>query len=351
MPTRHVLTPVEGTDSPLGREAEPASVPPGPRPDAPIRNVALVVQDGVEAFGLGTMCEVWNEPYHPEEDNPLFDFAVTTPRPGTVRGSAGFDLVVEHGLERTVEADLVVVVPYRDYRAPDPAAVEAVAAAHARGALVLAHCTAAWLLGAAGLLDGRRYTTHWRHGDVLQRDFPAGRLERDVLYVQDGTLLTGAGTAAGMDASLHLLRQHFGSKIAADAARRMVVPPHREGGQAQFVARPVAECESELLAPLLDWISEHLDGDLSVEELASRVAMSPRTFARRFKDETGVTPYQWVIRRRVAAAEELLERSDASVDRIAAQVGFGSSAALRQHFARERGVSPQTYRRSFGVAG
>lgn len=316
-----------------------------------MRKVAVLVQDGVEPFGLGAMCEVWAETYHPDDDNPVFDFVVATPRPGRVRGPSGFDLHVENGLGAAADADLVCVAPKRDYLDPSPEVAAAVAAAHARGAFVFAHCTAAFVLGEAGLLDGRRCTTHWRHVDALAEQFPRALVDANVLYVQDGTIVTGAGSAAGLDAALHLLRQQFGSRVAAAAARRMVIPPHRSGGQAQYIARPVPDCDAETLGPLLAWILEHLGDDLSIDELARRSHMSARTFARRFRDETGTTPHSWVTAQRVQAAEELLELTDHPVDWIAGEVGFGNAAALRHHFSRARGVSPQQYRRTFtGVA-
>ena len=312
-----------------------------------MRKVAVVVQDGVEPFGLGAMCEVWAEPYHPEDDNPVFDFVVATPRPGRVEGASGYDLHVDHDLTAAADADLVCVSPKRDYTAASPEVVELVRAAHDRGAHVFAHCTAAFVLGEAGLLDGRRCTTHWRHVGELAARYPAARLDPDVLYVQDGTIVTGAGSAAGLDAALHLMRQQFGARTAAAAARRMVVPPHRDGGQAQFIARQVPDCDAETLGPLLTWVGENLADDLSVEILAKRSHMSPRTFARRFREETGTTPHAWVTRQRLQAAEEMLELTDHPVDWIAGEVGFGNGAALRHHFTRARGVSPQQYRRTF----
>ena len=307
----------------------------------------MLVQDGVEPFGLGAMVEVWAEPYHPDDDNPVFDFVVATPRPGRVSGRAGFDLHVDHGLEAADDADLVCIAPKWDYRQPSPEVVEAVRAAHARGAHVFAHCTAAFVLGEAGLLDGRRCTTHWRHVDQLAAMYPLAQVDENVLYVQDGRIVTGAGSAAGLDAALHLMRQQFGSRVAAATARRMVVPPFRSGGQAQFIARQVPDTEAETLGPLLTWITENLDADLSIEELARRSHMSPRTFARRFRDETGTTPHTWITGQRVQAAEELLEQTGHPVDWIAGEVGFGNAAALRHHFTRARGVSPQQYRRTF----
>lgn len=315
---------------------------------SPIRKVAVIVQDGVEPYGLGVACEVWAEPYHVEDDNPVFDFVVCTPRPGRVVGASGFDLHVEHGLEAAADADLVVVSPKRGFREASPQVARVLQAADRRGAWIFAHCTGVFELAAAGLLDGRRCTTHWRHSCELEERWPTARVDCDVLYVQDGRIITGAGAAAGMDAALHLLREELGADVAATTARRMVVAPHREGGQAQFISRPVAACDSETLAPLLAWIGDHLAEDLGVESLAARLHMSPRTFARRFKDETGTTPYSWVLGQRVAAAERLLERTDQPVDRIASDVGFGNAAALRHHFTRSRGVTPQQYRRTFG---
>ena len=187
----------------------------------------------------------------------------------------------------------------------------------------------------------RRYT------DLMARTFPEAKVKPDVLYCHDGNVLTGAGSAAGIDASLHLLRDEYGAGVAAAVARRIVVPPHRDGGQAQFIARPVPDCDAETLGPLLQWIVGNLHEDLDVESLARRSLMSPRTFARRFRAETGATPHSWVTRQRVQRAEELLERSDRSIEWIASEVGFGNAATLRHHFTRVRGVSPQQYRRTF----
>jgi transcriptional regulator GlxA family with amidase domain len=313
----------------------------------PVEKVAVVVQNNVESFGLGAMCEVWAEGYHPEDDNPVFDFKVCTAEPGVVAGHAGYDLVVKHGLDAIAEADLVCVAPHHTYRSSDPRVVEAVRAAHDRGAVVSAHCTASFVLGAAGLLDGRECTTHWRYADELQAAFPDAKVNADVLYVLDGNVLTGAGSAAGIDAQLHLMRREYGAKVAATTARRIVVPPHRDGGQAQFVRTPMGQTEADTLAPLLVWATERLDEALPVERLAAEAHMSPRTFARRFRDETGTTPLQWLTSQRLALAEELLEQTTLSVDQIATRVGFGNAATLRHHFAATRGTTPQAYRRTF----
>lgn len=312
-----------------------------------MKKVAVIVQDGVEPFGLGSICEVWAEPYHPEDDNPVFDFVVCTPTKGRVRGASGFDLFVEHDLGPVADADLVCIAPKREFLEQDPDAVAAVRVAADRGALVMAHCSGAFLLGEAGLLDGRRCTTHWRYGNLLAERYPLATVDADVLYVQDGNILTGAGSAAGLDASLHLLRTEFGARVAADAARRIVVPPHRHGGQQQYVRTPLGQTEADTLAPLLQWASERLDEPLSVERLAAQAHMSARTFARRFRDETGTTPLQWLTSQRLALAEELLENSTLPVEQIATRVGFGNSAAFRHHFGATRGTSPQAYRKTF----
>jgi transcriptional regulator GlxA family with amidase domain len=320
---------------------------PPPWQGVAMTTVAVIVQDGAEPFGIGALCEVWAEPYHLEDDNPVLDFRVCTPRPGRVRGRAGFDLHVEHGLDAIEDADLVCFSPTHDFLEHDPLVLEAARATHERGALVYAHCSGSFLLAEAGLLDGRECTTHWRHGDLLARMYPRAIVRPDVLYVQDGTIVTGAGSAAGIDASLHLVRQMFGAKVAATAARRIVVPPHRDGGQAQFVRTPVQRTDVETLAPLLDWMTQHLDEQLPVERLAARAHMSPRTFARRFRDETGTTPLQWVTNQRLALTEELLEDSSLSVDQIATRVGFGNGATLRHHFTAARGTTPLQYRKTF----
>ena len=313
-----------------------------------IENVAVIVTDYVEPFGVGLFCEVWGEEEHPEDHAPTFDFAVCGPRPGRVRGSNGFDMYVEHGLERVAEADLVAVSPSaRPDLVPEPV-LEAIRAAHERGAVILTHCTGAYILGAAGLLDGRRCATHWRHADRLAAAYPNAKVDPDVLYVDDDRVYTGAGCAAGLDACLHLVRMEFGAKVAGAFARRMVVPPQRDGGQAQYVRTPVVEEGADTLQPLLEWARAHLDEDLDVESLARRALMSPRTFARRFRNETGTTPHQWVTKQRLAMAEHLLEDTGLGVDEVASRSGFGNAATLRHHFSAARGTTPPNYRRTFG---
>ena len=314
-----------------------------------MQTVAVIVEEGVEAFGLGCLVEVWGEPYHPDDDNPVFDFRLCTSRPGRVGGRM-LDLTVTESLDWAAEADLVAVAPSdQSVRGTPDAVVETLQHAYARGADLLAHCSGVFALGHAGLLDGRGCTTHWRFAGTLAAQFPEADVRPDVLYVHDGQVLTGAGSAASLDASLHLMRDRFGARHATAAARRIVVPPHRDGGQAQFIAAPVREVEAETLGPLLDWIGANLDQPLDVASLARRAMMSERTFARRFKDETGSTPHAWVTARRVQHAEELLERTTLPVEQIAHDAGFGNAATLRAQFGRHRGISPATYRRRFSL--
>lgn len=309
--------------------------------------IAMIVPELAEPFGMGVLAEVWAEPYHPDDDNPVFEFVACTPVPGIVTGTSGFDYVVRHDLSAADDADLVAVAAQRHYRDEDPRISEVLRAAHARGATIMASCSAAFHLGHAGLLDGRRCTTHWRYGPELAATFPEAVVDTDVLYVEQDGIVTGAGSAGGIDANLHLMRQWYGSRVAATAARRIVVPPHRDGGQAQFVRAPMPTIEAETLAPVLDWAQQHLAEPLTVAALAQRAHLSERTFARRFRDETGTTPWQWLLGRRVAMAEELLETSQLSIEQIATRVGFGNAATLRHHFGAIRGTSPQAYRRSF----
>jgi transcriptional regulator GlxA family with amidase domain len=311
-----------------------------------LTNVAVIAFDGVGPFELGVLCEAWgvDRTLH---GVPALEFAVCASEPGQVRTTMGFSLSVEHDLERAREADLVCV-PAQGRGGPVPGDVlEVLRETVDRGARVLSVCSGAFMLGEAGLLDGRGCTTHWMYTDELQTRFPRARVVPEVLYVDEDPVITSAGSAAGLDACLHLWRKEYGARVASSVARRMVMPPQREGGQAQYIARVVPDCSAETLGPLLVWITENLAEDLSVEALARRAHMSARTFARRFRAETGATPHAWVANQRVMAAEELLESSGASVEWIASEVGFGNAATMRQHFARVRGVSPQGYRQSF----
>lgn len=318
--------------------------------EPPLRRVAVIVSDGVAPFEFSIACEVFGID-RTEDGVPRFQLDICAPEPGPVKASLGFDIVVPNGLGPVDDADLVIVAPVShsaslDYVLPEGVA-EALRRTVARGARVAALCSGSFLLARAGLLDGRRVTTHWMYADTLQRMFPALTVEPDVLYVQDGPIFTSAGTAAGIDLCLHLVRRAYGPEVANAVARRMVVPPHRDGGQAQFVRTPVSVRPAETLAPLLDWAIERLHEDLPVNRLAKQASMSPRTFARRFQDETGTSPHTWVLMQRVALAERLLETTDAPVEEIASRCGFGSATMLRHHFTRLRGTTPTAYRRTF----
>jgi transcriptional regulator GlxA family with amidase domain len=282
---------------------------------------------------------------------PAYDFAVVAGEPGTLRSEAGFTLQTDSGLERLRAADLVIVPAHADHRCDrgdwPPALLAALRDVVDRGARVLSICSGAYILGAAGLLDGRSCTTHWRKARELAVMYPAAKIDPKVLYVDAGEIITSAGTAAGIDACLHLVRKEQGGRVANAIARRMVVPPQRDGGQAQFVERPVAEPACDTLAEVLEWMVRHLDQQVSVGQLAELAAMSPRTFARRFVQETGTTPQRWLIGQRILLAEQLLEDSDLTVDAIADRAGFGNATALRHHFRAWRATTPHAYRRLF----
>lgn len=314
-----------------------------------LRSVAAIVLPNVAPFELGVACEVFGID-RSDTGGPTFDFVVCGVEPGTVSTKGGqYSITVDHGLEATADVDLVIVPAYGDDRPVPEPVLEALRAAHARGAWVLSICSGAFALGEAGLLDGRRCTTHWMHSANLTRHFPAARVDPSVLYVDDDRVITSAGTAAGIDACLHLVRRELGAAAASAVARRMVVPPHRDGGQAQFVDTPLP-CDADTLAPLLAWMMDNLETELAVPDLAARAFVSERTFARRFRAETGTTPAAWVTRQRVVRAQEMLERSDASIEEIARLCGFGTAAVLRHHFARTLGTSPQAYRRTFALS-
>jgi transcriptional regulator GlxA family with amidase domain len=314
-----------------------------------LRNVAVAVCDGVSVFELGVVCEVFGLD-RSDAGLPAYDFAVCAAEPGPLRSGGGFSLVPEHGLDRLAAADLVAVPHWRSLDEPPPEPLlDALRAVVARGGRVMSVCSGAFVLAAAGLLDGRRATTHWRYAAALAERYPRIDVDPNVLYVDAGPVLTSAGTAAGIDLCLHLVRSEHGAAVANAVARRMVVPPHRDGGQAQFVEAPVPPPRSrDDLADVLAWAVEHLASPLSVETLAARALMSPRTFARRFRAATGTTPYAWLLHQRTLLAQRLLEAGH-GVEEVAQRSGFGSAATLREHFGRVRGTSPSAYRRAFAA--
>jgi transcriptional regulator GlxA family with amidase domain len=313
-----------------------------------LKNVAVVLGDYRSVFELGVACEVFGVD-RTADGLPGFDFAVCSAQPGPVPTTAGFSINVEHGLERLRAADLVIAPAWdTDDLAPAEELLAELRAVVRRGGRVLSLCSGAFLLAAAGLLDGRPATTHWRYAAKLAARYPDVVVDPDVLYVDDGQVITSAGTAAGIDACLHLVRQEYGAAVANAIARRMVVPPHRSGGQAQYVEAPVpVSAESDDLSSLLEWAGARLIDELTVETLAAQALMSPRTFARRFRDVTGTTPYRWLLDQRLLLAEQLLEDTDLGVDEVARRSGLGSADTLRHHFTARRRVGPTAYRRTF----
>jgi AraC family transcriptional regulator, transcriptional activator FtrA len=309
--------------------------------------VAIVVYDGVTAFELGIACEVFGNSWSAILGVPWYHSFVCALTPGPVTVDAGFQMQAAYGLERIVRADTVIVLP--SVAADIPAAIpEALRHAHARGGRIVSLCSGAFALAAAGLLDGRRATTHWTECGELARRYPKVTVDPGVLFVDEGDILTSAGSAAGIDLCLHLIRQDYGTEIATQLARQLVVPPQREGGQAQYISAPMPELDSSsLFADTVTWLQEHLNEPVTVEELAARSAMSPRTFARRFLASTGTTPYQWLLRQRIQLAQRLLEMTDLPIDSVAETSGFSTAANLRKHFGRTVHTSPQSYRRTF----
>lgn len=313
-----------------------------------MKTVACIVQEGFAPFEFGVACEAFGID-RTKEGVPSFDFRVVTAVPGPVRSKLGFSINVEHDLSFAAEADLVVVcpVPQEYWGHIDEEVLAVVRAAAERGAWLLSVCSGSFILGAAGVLDGRRATTHWMYTEAMAQMYPAVTIDPDVLFVQDGRIITSAGTAAGLDACLHLLRQEIGAELTNRVARRMVVPPQRDGGQAQYIDRPIVHPQSDALAEVANWAVENLREELSVDHLASRAHMSPRTFARRFRSEHGVTPAAWLAKQRVIHAQRLLERTDLGLDAIAEESGFGSAAVLRQNFHRVLATTPTAYRATF----
>lgn len=312
-----------------------------------LHRVAAAVGNDVAVFELGVVSEVFGLD-RTADGLPAFDFALCAIEPPPLRTSAGFLIDTTYGMDRLEIADLIAIPAWNPVDKPVPELLcEALRRAVARGARVMSVCSGAFALAAAGLLDGRRATTHWRHTRRLASSYPAVQVDANVLYVDDDPVLTSAGTAAGIDLCLHLIRKEFGVDIANALARRMVVPPHRDGGQAQYVERPVSDGEDGL-APILDWARQHLHEELTVERLARKANMSPRSFARHFHAMVGTTPYRWLLDQRITAAQDLLERSRLPIEEVAAQCGFTTAAAFRLQFARRMGTSPHRYREQFG---
>lgn len=308
--------------------------------------VAVIAFDGITPFHLSVPCLVFGA--HPRFD--LTVCAAAAPNEGgLLTTSAGFDIAPRFGLEAVGRADIVVMPAWHDdCRPAPPVLLDALRAAAARGACIVALCLGAFPVAEAGLLDDRSATTHWRAADELGRRHPRIRIDPDVLYVDDGTVLTSAGVAAGIDCCLHLLRRLCGVEAANQVARRLVVAPHRQGGQAQFIERPLPVSHSDgRLARVLDWVGRHLADDHSIDDLAARAAMSRRNFTRHFREATGTSFTQWLLAQRLAHARGMLERGDAAIEVVAQEAGFGSALSLRQHFKAALQTSPAAYRKAF----
>jgi AraC family transcriptional regulator, transcriptional activator FtrA len=285
----------------------------------------------------------------PAVAQPWYRYTICTPEPGLVRLEGGMTLQVDHGLEALRRADTVVVPGWCERStAPVTEVITALRVAHARGGRMVSFCTGAFALAEAGILDGRRATTHWDASADFRRRFPSIDLDPDVLYIEDGNVWTSAGSAASIDCALALVRHDYGADVANDLARDLVVAPHRQGGQAQFVAAPLPiDCGADPIAVSLDWAVERLGEPITVTDLAEHVHLSPRQFSRRFHDATGTTPHQWLLAQRILLARRLLETTDIPIERVADDAGFGSPAALRMHFQRSVHTSPLAYRQVF----
>jgi len=312
-----------------------------------LRRVVALAIPGLAPFEFGVLCEVFGID-RKDAGAPEFEFRIATADPGAIRTSLGFDIVVTDDLSVAADADLLAISA-RSIGPVDERYLEVIRAAEARGAWVLSVCSGSFVLGESGILNGRRSTTHWRYAEEMQQAYPGTVVDADVLFVEDRRVITGAGTAAGIDACLHLVRREHGAAAAAVIARRMVVPPQRDGGQSQYIQQPAIEQGGTSLAELTQWMLDHVGDDHTVETLARRALMSERTFARRFRAELGESPAAWLNRQRLLRAQQLLEESDAPVEEVARVCGFGSSATLRHHFTRSLGTTPQAYRRAFGV--
>ncbi|MYM36354.1 helix-turn-helix domain-containing protein [Duganella sp. FT94W] len=302
--------------------------------------IAVIAFDGITPFHLSVPGMVFRD--------AAFDLKICSPDPSPLRTTGGFDISVRHGLAAVSRADIIILPTWHDdCRDAPPALLQALRRAHQRGTRIVGLCLGAFPLAQAGLLDGRRATTHWGFADTLAERYPAIAVDREVLYVDD-EVLTSAGVAAGLDCCLHLLRQLRGAEAANHVARQLVVAPHRQGGQAQFIERPVPVSGSDgRFTQVLEWVNQRLADHHNIDALAARAAMSRRNFTRHFRDATGTSFKQWLLNQRVAHAQRLLERSEMSIELVAQEAGFGSALSLRQHFRATLRTSPSDYRRQF----
>jgi AraC family transcriptional regulator, transcriptional activator FtrA len=309
--------------------------------------VAVVAYDGVSAFELGFTLEVFGLS---QMGPDWYRVVVCAERPGQpLKANEGLKVIADTGLSALARADTIIVPGSREIVEASPVLLDALKREHRRGARVASICAGAFILAAAGLLDGRRATAHWAHTDTLSRRYPRVQVDANVLYVDDGDIMTSAGRAAGLDLCLHIVRRDHGAEVANQVARRLVIAPHREGGQAQYIRQPVPPIEGDALAVVFEWAQRHLDRDLTISSLAAKARMSRRTFIRRFEDATGMSPGEWVVQTRVAKARELLEATKIPIESVATETGFGSADAMRHHFRLRLGTSPANYRAAFRV--
>jgi transcriptional regulator GlxA family with amidase domain len=315
--------------------------------DLVLKKVVCLVLPGTAPFEFGVVCEVFGID-RSAMGGPSFEFHVATADPGPIPTSLGFTMSIENDLSIAADADLIAVPAHLiGTETIDERYLEVVRAAAARGAWVLSVCSGAFLLAQSGILDGRRATTHWMHTDRLSRRYPKIDVDPDVLFVQDGSIVTSAGTASGIDAALHIVRVEHGAAAANVVARRMVVPPQRDGGQAQYIPTPIPERRADSFAEVTEWMLANLAEELTVDQLARKALMSSRTFARRFRADLGTTPAAWLNRQRIMRAQHLLEKSDAGLEEISRLAGFGTAAVMRHHFLKVLHTTPTAYRRAF----
>jgi len=314
-------------------------------------HVAILAYDRLCTFEFGCAVELFALE-RPELQVAWYSYAVCAVEPGPLRAAGGLALQVPHGLEALDQADTIVIPGWRDADETPPAPLlDALRRAHARGARLCSICSGAFVLAHAGLLDGRQATTHWRYFDQLSAAFPAVGIAPQALYVEDGNIVTSAGSAAGLDMLLHLVRSDFGADIANRVAQRLVIPAHRDGGQAQLVARPLPASEADTIAQTMDWMRENLRVAHTLASMAQQARMGVRTFQRRFKERTGASPLDWLVRERVLLAAQLLESRPAlGIEAVADLAGLGSPESLRRHFRGQGLASPARYRRQYRLA-
>lgn len=306
--------------------------------------VAVVAFDQIRPFHLSVPCAVFGE-----TAEPLFDVRVCAAERGELRTTSGFSIAARHGLRELSQADVIVVPSWRDPREPAPQPLlAALRRAHKRGATLVGLCLGAYVLAEAGVLDGKLATTHWRWTELFKQRFPNVRLDPNVLYVDQGKLITSAGTAAGIDCCLHVVRRHYGAEITNGIARTLVVPPHRQGSQAQYIEQPVlAQASDTPLTKTLNWALRHLHEAHTLDSLAARALMSRRSFTRHFRQHTGMTVGQWLLSQRLSLAQRMLETTDQPIERVAERAGFGTALSMRQHFGLAFNTTPSMYRREF----